>query len=125
MFNTFVGKSLAVKVIYAELLIVSRVRVRSSAIWQDKLVRAIPWSKVYLHSCRGFSTNQEHDVFFTVFHYVLKTGDYFSSWNRLDISLDCSFCLGLLETLEHLSLGCAFAKEVWDWATPPLLPIAM
>ena len=65
---TFVGKSLAVKVIYAELLIVSRVRVRSRALWQNKLIRTIPWSKVYLHSYRGFSTYQEHDVFFKVFH---------------------------------------------------------
>ena len=33
MFVTFVGKSLAVKVIYAELVIVSRVRIRSKALW--------------------------------------------------------------------------------------------
>ena len=92
VFITFVGKSLAVKVIYAELLIVSRVRVRS------KIGRTIPWSKIYLHSYKGFSTNQEHDVFFRVLHYVLKTGEYFSSWTRLHISLDCSFCPGKLET---------------------------
>ena len=48
MFVTFVGKSLVVKVIYAELLIVSRVRIRSKTLWQDKLGRNIPWSKVYL-----------------------------------------------------------------------------
>ena len=98
VFFVFVGKSLAVKVIYAELLIVSGTRVRSSTLWQDKLGRTIPWSKIYLHSYRGFSTNQEHDVFFKVFHYVLKTGEYFSSWNRLHFSLDCSFCPGQLET---------------------------
>ena len=89
---TFVGKSLAVKVIYVELLIVSRVRVRPRALWQNKLVRTIPWYKVYLHSYRGFSTCQEHDVFFKVFHYVLKTGEYFCSWNRLDISLSVQVC---------------------------------
>ena len=51
-------------------------------------------------------------------HYVLKTSEYFSSWTLLHISLDCSFCPGQLETLEHLFLSCAFAKEVWGWATP-------
>ena len=50
----FVGKSLAVKVIYAELLIVSRVKVRSKTLWQEKLGRTIPWSKIYLHSYRWF-----------------------------------------------------------------------
>ena len=89
VFLAFVGKSLAVKVIYAELVIVSRVRIRSKALWQDKLG---PWSKIYVHSYRGFSTNQEHNVFFRVVHRVLKTGEYFSFWNRLHISLDCSFC---------------------------------
>ena len=79
VFLTFMGKTLAVTVIYAELLIVSRVRVRSRVLWQDKLGRTIPWSKVYVHSYRGFSTNQGHDVFFKVFHHVLKTGEYFSS----------------------------------------------
>ena len=118
MFITFVGKSLVVKVIYAELLIVCRVKVRSRALWQDKLGRTIPWSKVYLHSYRSFFTNQERDVFFKVLHYVIETGEYFSSWNRLHISLDCSFCPGQLETLGHLFLSCAFAKEVWGWATP-------
>ena len=63
MFVMFVGKSSAVKVIYAELLIVSRVKVRSKTLWQEKLGRTIPWSKIYLHSYRGFSMNQEHDVF--------------------------------------------------------------
>ena len=118
VFITFVGKSLAVKVIYTELLIVSRVKVRSKTLWQEKLGGTIPWSKIYLHSYKGFSTNQGHDVFFRVLHYMLKTGEYFSSWTRLHISLYCSFCLGRLETLEHLFLSCAFAKEVWDWATP-------
>ena len=118
VFVTFAGKSLEVKVIYAELLIVSRVKVRSKTLWQEKLCRTIPWSKIYLHSCKGFSTNQEHDVFFRVSHYVLKTGEYFSSWTRLHISLDCSFCPGQLETLEHSFLSCALAKEVWGWATP-------
>ena len=42
VFLTFVGKSLVMKVIYAELLIVSRVRVRSRTLWQDKLGRTIP-----------------------------------------------------------------------------------
>ena len=116
VFVTFVGKSLVVKVIYAELLIVSRVRIRSKTLWQDKLGRNIPWSKVYLHSYRGFSTNQEHDVFFKVVHYV--TGEYFSSWNRLHFGLNCSFCPSQLETLDHLFLNCAFAKEVRSWATP-------
>ena len=118
MFVTFVGKSLAVRVIYAELLLVSRVRIHSRALWQDKLGRTIPSSKVYAHSYRGFSTNQEHDVFFKVVHYVLKTGEYFSTWNRLHICLDCSFCPGQLETLEHLFLNCGFAGEVWRWASP-------
>ena len=118
VFITFVGKSLAVKVIYAELLIVSRVRVRSRTLWQDKLGRTIPWSKIYLHSYRGFSTNQEHDVFFKVFHHVLKTGEYFSSWNRLHFCLDCSFGPGQLETLEHLFLNCPFARDVWVWSIP-------
>ena len=118
MFITFVGKSSAVKVIYAELLIVSRVKVRSKILWQEKLGRIIPWSKVYLHSHKSFSTNQEHDVFFRVLHYVLKTGEYFSSWTRLHISLDCSFCPSPLESLEHLFLSGAFAKEVWGWVTP-------
>ena len=62
VFTTFVGKTLAVRVIYAELLIVSRVRVRSRTLWQDKLGRTIPWSKVYLHSYKGVSMNQEHNV---------------------------------------------------------------
>ena len=79
MFIAFVGKSLAVKVIYADLLIVSRVKVRSKTQWQEKLCRTIPWSKIYLHSYKGFSTNQEHDIFFRVLHYVLKTSEYFSS----------------------------------------------
>ena len=92
VFIAFVMKSMAVKVIYAELLIVSRVKVRSKTLWQEKLGRNIPWSKIYLHSYKGFSTNQEHDVFFRVLHCVLKTGEYFSSWTRLHISLDCSFC---------------------------------
>ena len=42
VFVTFVGQSLAVKVIYAELLTVSRVRVRSRTPWQDMLGRTIP-----------------------------------------------------------------------------------
>ena len=103
--------------IYAELFIVSRVKVRSKTLWQEKLGRIIPWSKIYLHSHNGFSTNQEHDVFLRVLHYMLKTGEYFSSWTHLHISLDCSFCLGQLEILEHLFLSCAFAKEVRGWAT--------
>ena len=49
---------------------------------------------------------------------MLKTGEYFSSWNRLHISLDCSFCSGQLEALEHLFLECTFAKEVRLSATP-------
>ena len=118
VFIMFVGKTLAVRVIYAELLIVSRVRVRSRVLWQDKLGRTIPWMKVYVHSYRGFSTNQEHDVFFKVFHHVLKTGEYFSSWNRLHFCLDCSFCPGQLETLDHLFLNCPFARGVWSWAAP-------
>ena len=118
VFVTFVGKSLVVKVIYAKLLIVSRVRIRSKTLWQDKLGRNIPWSKVYLHSYRGFSTYQEHDVFFKVVHYVLKMGEYFSSWNHLHFGLNCSFCPSQLETLDHLFLNCAFAKEVRSWATP-------
>ena len=111
------------KVIYAELLIVSRVKVRSKTLWQEKLGRTIPWSKIYLHSYKGFSTNQESDDFFRVLHNVLKTGEYFSSWTRLHISLDCSFCPSRLETLEHLFLSCAFAKEVWGWASPPPPPL--
>ena len=114
----FVGKSLAVKVIYAELVIVSRTRIRSKALWQDKLGRDIPWLKIYAYSYRGFSRNQEHDVFFEVVHYVLKTGEYFCTWNRLHICLDCSFCPGQLETLEHLFLECVFEREVWHWASP-------
>ena len=54
VFIAFVGKSLAVKMIYAELLIVSGVRARSRAFLQDKLGRTISWSKLYLHSYRGF-----------------------------------------------------------------------
>ena len=118
VFVMFVGKSLVVRVIYAELVVVSRTRIRSKVLWQDKLGRAIPWPKIYAHSYRGFSMNQEHDVFFKVVHYVLKTGEYFSTWNRLHICLDCSFCPGQLETLEHLFLDCAFAGEVWRWASP-------
>ena len=57
MLITFVVKSLAVKVIYAELLIVSRVKARSKTLWLEKLGRIIPWSKIYLHSYKGFSTN--------------------------------------------------------------------
>ena len=118
VFVTFVGKSLAVKVIYSELLIISRVRIHSKILWQDKLGRTIPWSKVYLHLYRGFSTNQEQDVFFKVVHYVLKTGEYFSTWNRLHICMHCSFCPGQLETLKHLFLDCVFAKEVGCWVSP-------
>ena len=70
VFVMFVGKSLMVKVIYAGFLIVSRVKVRSKTLWQEKLGRTIPWSKIYLHSYRGLSMNQEHNVFFRVLHYV-------------------------------------------------------
>ena len=63
VFVAFVGKSLVLKVIYAELLIVSRIKVRSKTLWQEKLGMTIPWSNIYLHSYKGFSTNQEHDVF--------------------------------------------------------------
>ena len=119
VFITFVGKTLAVRVIYAELLVVSRVRVRSRTLWQDKLGRTIPWSKIYLHSYGGFSPNQEHDVFLKVLHHVLKTGEYFSSWNRLYICLDCSFCPGQLETLEHLFLNCPFARRGSGLGPPP------
>ena len=91
---TFVGKSLVLKVIYAELLIVSRVKVRPRLPWQEKLGKNIPWSKVYIHSHKGFSMNQENDVFLRVLHYVLKTDEYFSSLTHLYINLDCSFCLG-------------------------------
>ena len=118
VFIMFVGNTLVVKVIYAELLVVSRVRVWSRILWQDKLGRTIPWSKVYLHSYKGFSTNQEHDVFFKVFHHVLKMGEYFSSWNPLHLCLDCSFCPDRLETLDHLFLNCPFARGVWSWAAP-------
>ena len=41
VFVTLVGKSLAVKVIYSELLIASRVKVRSKTLWQEKLGRII------------------------------------------------------------------------------------
>ena len=44
----FVGKSLAVTVIYAEFLIVSRVKVSSKTPWKEKLGRTIPCSKIYL-----------------------------------------------------------------------------
>ena len=64
MFITFVGKSLGVKVIYVELLIVSGIRVKSRVLWQDKLDRTIPWSKVYPHSYRGFSINQGNTMSF-------------------------------------------------------------
>ena len=63
VFIMFLRMSLAVKVIYTELLIESRVKVRSKALWEEKLGRIIPWSKIYVHSCKGFSTNQENDVF--------------------------------------------------------------
>ena len=43
VFIAFVGTSLTVKVIYAELLIVSRVKVRSKTLWQEKFGRTIPW----------------------------------------------------------------------------------
>ena len=43
VFMTFMGKSLAVKVIYAELSVVSRVKVRSKTLWLEKLGRIIPW----------------------------------------------------------------------------------
>ena len=55
---------------------------------------------------------------FKVVHYVLKTGEYFSTWNHFHICLDCSFCPGQLETLKHLFLDCVFAREVWHWASP-------
>ena len=112
----FTGKSLAVKVIYAELLIVCRVKVRSKTLWQEKLGRTITWSKISF--VQGFFYEPGTRCLFIVLHYVLKTGEYFSSWTRLHISLDCSFCPGRLETLEHLFLSCAFAKELWGWATP-------
>ena len=32
--------------------------------------------------------------------------------------LDCSFCLGQLETLEHLFLNCPFEREVWECFSP-------
>ena len=48
---------------------------------------------------------------------MLKTGEYFSFWTCLHISLDCTFYPNRLETLEHLFLNCAFSKEVWGWAT--------
>ena len=118
MFVGFVVKTMAVRVIYAELLVVSRTRVRPRVLWQDKLGRTIPWSKVYVHSYRGFSMNQEQDVFFKVFHHVLKMGEYFSSSNCLHFCLDCSFFPGQLDTLDHLFLSCPFARGVWSWAAP-------
>ena len=111
VFVAFVGKSLAVKVIYAELLIVSRVKVRSKTLWQEKLGRTIPWSKIYLHSYKGISMNQEHDAFLECCTTCLRQVSI--SAPGLVSRLDCSFCLGWLETLEHLFLSCAFAKEVW------------
>ena len=111
MFITFMGKSLTVNVIYAELLIVSRVRVRSKTLWQEKLGRTIPWSKIYLHSYKGFFYKPGTRCLFRVLHYVLKTGEYFSSWTRLHISLDCSFCPGKLEILEYLFLSCALQRR--------------
>ena len=54
VFVMFVGRSSAVKVIYAELLFVSRVKVGSKTLWQEKLGRTIPWPKIYLHSYRVF-----------------------------------------------------------------------
>ena len=60
VFITFVGKSLMVKVIYAKLLIVSRVRVRSKTLWQEKLGRV----KNLPSFVQGFFHDQEHDVFF-------------------------------------------------------------
>ena len=68
----FAGKSLAMKVIYAELLIVSGIRVRSRTLWQDKLGRTISLPKIYLHSYRGFSTNQGHNVFLRCFTTCLR-----------------------------------------------------
>ena len=41
-----------------------------------------------------------------------------SVWTALSVNP------GRLETLEHLFLSCAFAKEVWGWAPPPLLQTA-
>ena len=67
--------------------------------------------------------SQEHFDSFRVLHYVLKTGEYFSFWILLHISLDCYFCPGQLETSEHLFLSCAFAKEVWGWVTPPFFKL--
>ena len=43
VFITFVRKCLVVKVIYAELLVVRRVRIRSRTLWQKELGRTIPW----------------------------------------------------------------------------------
>ena len=54
VFVAFVGKSLAVKVIYAELLIVSRVKVRSKTLWQEKLGTTILWSKITFICTRVF-----------------------------------------------------------------------
>ena len=45
VFIMFVEKSLVEKVIYTELLIVSRVKVKSKILWQEKLGRIIPWPK--------------------------------------------------------------------------------
>ena len=44
MFITLVGKSLVAKVIYAGLLIVSRVKVRAKILWQEEysLVKNLP-----------------------------------------------------------------------------------
>ena len=51
---TFVGKSLVVKVIYAELLIVSRVKVRSKTLWQEKLGKTFLGQKFTFIRARVF-----------------------------------------------------------------------
>ena len=87
-------EALAVKMICAELLNVSRVKTKSNTFWQEKLGRTFVGQKFTFIRTRAFLTNQEHDVFFGMLHYLLKTGKYFSSWARLHMSLDWSFYPG-------------------------------
>ena len=109
VFITFVGKSLAMKVIYAELLIVSRVRVRSKTLWQEKFGRTIPWSKIYLHSYKGFSMNQEHNVFLECCTTCLR---------QVSISAPGLVSISVWTVLSVRVSWRLYSTCFWGWATP-------
>ena len=122
VFIAFMGKSLVVKVIYAELLIVSRVKVRPKILWQEKLGRTIPWSKIYLHSYTDFFTNQEHDVFLECCTMCLRQVSI-SAPGLISISVWTALSVRVRD-FRALAFELCLCKGGLRLGNPPLLRIA-